>query len=90
MSPIENVARRTRDIVARFGDKRVSGAVFLPRPVVCAPRPMLDWPRMMAAEQGFAAAETGRGLRGGAQRLPERWARRAPPPASWRTTARRG
>ena len=44
---------RTRDIVARFGDKRVTYAVFLRRPVVSAPRPMLDWLRAVAAEQGF-------------------------------------
>ncbi len=44
---------RTRDIVARFGDKRVTYAVFLRRPVVSAPRLMLDWLTAVAAEQGF-------------------------------------
>ncbi len=34
---------RTREIVARFGDKRVTYAVFLRRPVISAPRLMLDW-----------------------------------------------
>ena len=34
---------RTKTIVARFGDKRVTYAVFLRRPVICAPRLMLDW-----------------------------------------------
>ncbi|OYV34355.1 MAG: nicotinate phosphoribosyltransferase [Rhodospirillales bacterium 20-64-7] len=34
---------RTKRIVARFGDKRVTYAIFLRRPVVCAPRLMLDW-----------------------------------------------
>ncbi len=45
---------RTRDIIARFGDKRVTYAVFLRRPVVSAPRVMVDWLRAVAAEQGFA------------------------------------
>ena len=34
---------RTRAIVQRFGDSRVTYAVFLRRPVVSAPRLMLDW-----------------------------------------------
>ena len=34
---------RTKAIVARFGDKRVTYALFLRRPVICAPRLMLDW-----------------------------------------------
>ena len=34
---------RTKRIVARFGDKRVTYAIFLRRPVICAPRLMLDW-----------------------------------------------
>ena len=34
---------RTRAVVARFGDKRVTYAVFLRRPVISAPRLMLDW-----------------------------------------------
>ena len=29
---------RTKDCVARFGDKRVTYAVFMRRPVTCAPR----------------------------------------------------
>ena len=45
---------RTRDIIARFGDKRVTYAVFLRRPVISAPRLMLDWLRSVAAEKGFA------------------------------------
>ena len=44
---------RTRDIVARFGDARVTYAVFLRRPVISAPRLMLDWLQAVAAEQGF-------------------------------------
>jgi nicotinate phosphoribosyltransferase len=34
---------RTKRVVARFGDKPVTYAVFLRRPVICAPRLMLDW-----------------------------------------------
>ena len=34
---------RTRAIVSKFGDARVTYAVFLRRPVVSAPRLMLDW-----------------------------------------------
>jgi nicotinate phosphoribosyltransferase len=44
---------RTRDIVAKFGDAKVTYAVFLRRPVISAPRLMLDWLRAVAAEQGF-------------------------------------
>ncbi|MEA2791064.1 MAG: nicotinate phosphoribosyltransferase, partial [Acetobacteraceae bacterium] len=39
---------RTKTIVARFGDKRVTYAVFLRRPVICAPRLMLDWLKTVA------------------------------------------
>jgi len=34
---------RTKQIVERFGDKIVTYAIFLRRPVICAPRLMLDW-----------------------------------------------
>ena len=34
---------RTREVVRRFGDKRVTYALFLRRPVISAPRLMLDW-----------------------------------------------
>ncbi|WP_239992190.1 beta/alpha barrel domain-containing protein [Rhodopila globiformis] len=43
---------RTKRIVAAFGDKRVTYAVFLRRPVICAPRLMLDWLNMVAALRG--------------------------------------
>jgi nicotinate phosphoribosyltransferase len=45
---------RTRAIVARFGDKRVTYAVFLRRPVISAPRLMLDWLAEVAAARGAA------------------------------------
>ncbi len=43
---------RTKTIVARYGDKRVTYALFLRRPVICAPRLMLDWLRMVAERRG--------------------------------------
>ena len=43
---------RTRDVVERFGDKRVTYAVFLRRPVISAPRLMLDWLATVAAARG--------------------------------------
>lgn len=43
---------RTKQIVARFGDTRVTYAVFLRRPVVSAPRLMLDWLRAVAKARG--------------------------------------
>ena len=42
----------TRRVVQRFGDKRVTYAVFLRRPVVSAPRLMLEWPQAVATERG--------------------------------------
>ncbi len=45
---------RTKDCVARFGDKRVTYAIFMRRPVTCAPRLALDWINAMAAERGVA------------------------------------
>ncbi len=46
--------QRTRAIVERFGDKPVTYAIFMRRPVVFAPRLALDWLRAVAAERGFA------------------------------------
>ncbi len=43
---------RTRQVVQRFGDKRVTYAVFLRRPVISAPRLMLDWLTEVAAARG--------------------------------------
>lgn len=44
---------RTQTIVSRFGDRHVSYAVFLRRPVISAPRLMLEW-----LEQAAAARNT--------------------------------
>ncbi len=43
---------RTRAVVARFGDKRVTYALFLRRPVISAPRLMLEWLGRAAAARG--------------------------------------
>ena len=43
---------RTRQVVERFGDRKVTYAVFLRRPVVSAPRLMLDWINEVAAARG--------------------------------------
>ena len=43
---------RTKAVVARFGDQRVTYAIFLRRPVISAPRLMLDWLALVAAERG--------------------------------------
>lgn len=42
---------RTRRIVARFGDKRVTYAVFLRRPVISAPRLMKEWLARVARDR---------------------------------------
>jgi nicotinate phosphoribosyltransferase len=43
---------RTRQIVARFGDKRVTYAVFMRRPVISAARLMTEWLEAAAAARG--------------------------------------
>lgn len=43
---------RTRQVVARFGDKRVTYAVFLRRPVISAPRLMIEWLETVAETRG--------------------------------------
>ncbi len=43
---------RTRAIVERYGDCRVTYAVFLRRPVISAPRLMLDWLQAVAKARG--------------------------------------
>lgn len=45
---------RTKEIVERFGDKRVTYAVFLRRPVISAPRVMLEWLASVAEARGIA------------------------------------
>lgn len=43
---------KTKEIVRRFGDKTVTYAVFLRRPVISAPRLVLDWMAEVAAARG--------------------------------------
>lgn len=43
---------KTKGIVERFGDCRVTYAVFMRRPVLCAPRLALDWLEAVARERG--------------------------------------
>jgi nicotinate phosphoribosyltransferase len=45
---------RTKAIVARFGDCRVTYAVFLRRPVISAPRLATEWLQSVAATRGTA------------------------------------
>ncbi len=45
--------KRTKQIVGRFGDSRVTYALFMRRPVVCAPRLAVEWLQEMAAQRGF-------------------------------------
>ncbi|MGQ9365246.1 nicotinate phosphoribosyltransferase [Azospirillum sp. ST 5-10] len=45
--------KRTKEAVAKFGDKRVVYAIFMRRPVICAPRLAVDWLNTVAAERGF-------------------------------------
>jgi nicotinate phosphoribosyltransferase len=44
---------RTKGVVGHFGDKRVTYAVFMRRPVIAAPRLAVDWLKAIAAERGF-------------------------------------
>ena len=42
---------RTKEIVGRFGDRRVTYAVFMRRPVIFAPKLMIDWLQRIAGER---------------------------------------
>lgn len=43
---------RTKQIVGKFGDQRVTYAVFMRRPVLFTPRLMVDWLRHVGSERG--------------------------------------
>ena len=45
--------RRTKETVGKFGDKRVTYAIFMRRPVVSAPRLAIEWLQGIARERGF-------------------------------------
>ena len=42
---------RTKEVVRRFGDREVTYAIFMRRPVICTPRLMVDFLEAMAAER---------------------------------------
>ncbi len=44
--------RRTKEAAGKFGDKRVTYAVFMRRPVVCAPRLAIEWLQGICRERG--------------------------------------
>jgi nicotinate phosphoribosyltransferase len=46
--------KRTRKVVERYGDKRVTYAVFMRRPVIFAAKLMIDWINRVASERGAA------------------------------------
>ncbi|WP_308720045.1 nicotinate phosphoribosyltransferase [Komagataeibacter xylinus] len=49
---------RTRAIVAHFGDRKVTYAIFLRRPVISAPRLMTEWLRAVGSARGIAIDTT--------------------------------
>lgn len=44
---------KTKDVVGRFGDRTVTYAMFMRRPVIFTPRLMLDWLQAVAGERGI-------------------------------------
>ena len=60
MHPVDNdIARytdhyfnRTKAVIGKFGDSRVTYAIFMRRPVICAPKLALDWLRELSAARG--------------------------------------
>jgi nicotinate phosphoribosyltransferase len=44
--------KRTKDIVRRYGDVRVTYAIFMRRPVIYCPRLMVEWLERVAAARG--------------------------------------
>jgi nicotinate phosphoribosyltransferase len=49
---VDKYFTRTKDCVARFGDKTVTYAVFMRRPVTCAPRLAVDWVSWVMRQRG--------------------------------------
>lgn len=49
---VDKYFTRTKDCVAAFGDRRVTYAVFMRRPVTCATRLAVDWLKWVMAERG--------------------------------------
>jgi len=50
----DNYFNKTKQAVARFGDKRVTYAVFVRRPVIAAPRLMVEWLERVAEARATA------------------------------------
>jgi len=48
----DNYFRKTKEAVRRYGDKRVTYAVFMRRPVIFCPRLMVEWLEQVAVERG--------------------------------------
>ena len=48
----DNYFLKTKQTIKRFGDKRVTYAVFMRRPVVFTPRLMVEWLERAAASRG--------------------------------------
>ncbi|MCG8696110.1 MAG: hypothetical protein MI806_33250, partial [Minwuiales bacterium] len=46
--------RKTKRIVEKFGDERVTYAIFMRRPVIFCPKLLVDWLELVAAERGTA------------------------------------
>jgi len=51
-SRTDHYFRRTKEAVRRHGDKRVTYAVFMRRPVIACPRIAVEWLERVAAERG--------------------------------------
>lgn len=43
---------KTKATIGRFGDKTVTYAIFMRRPIIFTPRPMVEWLKRMAKERG--------------------------------------
>ncbi|MDX9860510.1 MAG: nicotinate phosphoribosyltransferase [Rhodospirillales bacterium] len=43
---------KTKETIGRFGDKTVTYAIFMRRPIIFTPRPMVEWLRRMASDRG--------------------------------------
>ena len=45
---------RTKRVIGKFGDQRVTYAIFMRRPVICTPRLAVEWLQMVARERRTA------------------------------------
>ena len=49
---VDKYFTRTKDCIGQFGDKRVTYAIFMRRPVTCAPRLAIEWLTQIAKARG--------------------------------------